>query len=299
MEEHWKRNENHPEMKIVLKYQYIGSNVCWYLSTMELVFSSKRKISLIETLVYRAIKICSTSNLPQELNMIRKIFKDSGYPSNVIEKTIKNKLMRSSNDVQYGPKKDPVYMKLPYKGIASERASKSIRSIVQSTYGSVSLRMIFSTNQMLPTSHKDALPKDKKSNVIYKFTCNRCESEYIRKTERRLSDRIKEHIPTALRCNSQRPKMPSTYNLRSQPREVCTASSQKTTQTSAIRLHLIDNPDCASQYTKDSFQIIGSARSAFQLSILEAVLINSNKPILCRHREFVYHCKLFRNYISK
>ena len=192
-----------------------------------------------------------------------------------------------------------VYIKLPYKGISSERAAKSLRSTVQSTYGSVSLRVIFNTCQMLPTSRKDALPKDQKSKIIYQFTCNRCDSEYIGKTERRLAERIKEHIPTAIRSKNKRPKSNSMRDLRPKSREVSTAQYQKTSQISAIHLHLHDNPECASQYTEDCFKIIGSARSAFQLSVLEAVLINQNKPILCRHKEFVYHCKLFRNFIFK
>ena len=63
---------------------------------------------------------------------------------------------------------------------------------------------------------------------------------------------------------------------------------------SAIRLHLLENPACASEYNKECFQIIGQDRSAFQLSVLEAVLINSCKPILYRPRDFVYHCKYLK-----
>ena len=86
-----------------------------------------------------------------------------------------------------GPKKDVVYLKLPYKGSASEKFAKNINSAVKSTYYSVNVRVVFSTECMLHSSLKDKLPYKNKSGIIYKFTCNRCESEYIGKSSRRLS----------------------------------------------------------------------------------------------------------------
>ena len=261
-----------------------------------------RKISLIEMLVHRAINICSTSTLAHELDEIRKIFKNSGYPAYMIERTIKGKLAKSANGIVFGPKKQPVYIKLPYKGIASERTAKSLRSVVHSTYGTVSLRVILTTNQMLPTTYKDTLPRYQNSNIIYKFKCNRCDSEYVGKSSRRLDDRIKEHVPSVLRSKTvQELKISSRYNLRG--KKIISQENNffipPPPGMSAIRIHLLENPLCASEYTKDSFKIIGRARTAFQLSTLEAVLINLHKPILCRHKEFVYHCKLFRNFIYK
>ena len=118
-----------------------------------------RKISLLEIIVHRALMICSTSTLNQELDQIRNIFRESGYPHHVIDQTIKKKLARSACSVKYGPKKQPVYIKLPYKGKSSEKAEKYLRSIVQSTFGSATLRVIFSTTRLLPTTYKDTLQK--------------------------------------------------------------------------------------------------------------------------------------------
>ena len=139
------------------------------------------------------------------------------------------------------------------------------------------------------------------------FKCNRCDCEYVGKTSRRLVDRIDEHVPSAIRkrANDQtqeqnNPDVPvllQRYNLRS--RNIISSHSQPSitpSNISAVKLHL--NPDYARTYTRDCFKVIGQARTPFQLSVLEAVLINSHKPILCRQKDFVYHCKLFRNYIS-
>ena len=264
-----------------------------------------RKISLLEMIVHRAINICSVSTLSSELNKIKSIFKNSGYPSYIVEKTIKKKLAKCAKNVTFGPSKHPIYISLPYKGIVSERVAKNIRSSVHSTYGAVQLRVIFRTSPMLPNAYKDPLPRFTKSNIVYMFKCNRCESEYIGKTSRRLVDRINEHIPSVIRrkvCdpirqNAQSEKIAPKYSLRSQT-NTSVRPQRNTSSLSAIAVHLYENPTCASNYTKDCFKVIGQARSSFQLSVLEAMHINSNKPILCRQKDFVYHCKLFRNFIS-
>ena len=51
----------------------------------------KRKISLVEILTHRAMNICSSSTLTDELNTIRRIFNDNGYPTTVVERTIRFK----------------------------------------------------------------------------------------------------------------------------------------------------------------------------------------------------------------
>ena len=269
-------------------------------------FSPKsRKISLIEIIVHRALKICSASKLEDELEIIRHIFRESGYPTYIIDGTIKKKLARSANSPKFGPMKQPVYVKLPRKGSSSEEAAKHLCSAVHSTYGTVKLHVIFSTCRLLPSTYKDTLPKYAKSNVIYLFKCKRCESEYVGKTSRRLNDRIKEHVPKVIRSNNVNSNndikiATSKYNLRGRSEDALSCPSRFTMpkNISAIDLHLLENPACGKQYDESCFQIIGHARSAYELSVLESVHINTIKPILCRQKDYVYHCKLFRNFIS-
>ena len=47
-------------------------------------------------------------------------------------------------------------------------------------------------------------------------------------------------------------------------------------------LHLMQNPECATQYSNDQFYILAKAKSMFHISVLEATYIR--KPILCRQR---------------
>ena len=52
----------------------------------------KRKISLISTLVHRALIICIKSRLNEEIELIKKISLDNGYSKNVINAQIAKKV---------------------------------------------------------------------------------------------------------------------------------------------------------------------------------------------------------------
>ena len=54
----------------------------------------KRKTNLIETLVHRALVICPPGKVKQELDCIRSILKNSGYPKTIINSSISKKISR-------------------------------------------------------------------------------------------------------------------------------------------------------------------------------------------------------------
>ena len=47
-------------------------------------------------------------------------------------------------------------------------------------------------------------------------------------------------------------------------------------------------------YDNKRFSILGTARSSFDLYLLEAAYIKTQRPALCRQKEYVYTLKLFR-----
>ena len=53
---------------------------------------TKRKTNLVGTLVHHALNICSKSKLQEELNQIRAILQQNGYPDVVINSSIRNKI---------------------------------------------------------------------------------------------------------------------------------------------------------------------------------------------------------------
>ena len=179
--------ENHP--KPTFTDQYLR----W-----ESFSALKRKISLISTLVHRAPMICTKRKLNGEIERIKKILLDNGYPKNIINTQITKKIAQFSTLKRFGPEKCSVYLRVAWIGKPSANLKKEVKTAVESCYGSVSIRLIFTSKRMLPVAHKDVLFTIQKSSVIYKYKCH-CDSRYVRRTSQRLQDRIKQHVPQWLR----------------------------------------------------------------------------------------------------
>ena len=235
-----------------------------------------RKNNLIGTLVHRALEICSPSKLPQEIDFIRSILYSNGYPENVINSRIKRKIEQFKLPPKEGPEQCPVYLKLPWIGNISTKFENQCKTAVSSCFGAVKLRVAFSTRKMLPTVRKDVVPTKQQSMVVYQYVC-RCDCRYVGRTSQRLQDRIKQHIPKAIRNQAQ---------------TNCDLSQSNHTCTSAIGQHLLNNKKCAAHYDDNQFSILAKGRTLFHLSTLEATFIKMLKPELCRQKEFVYTLKL-------
>ena len=158
----------------------------------------KRKTNLIETLTHRALKICSPSVLNQELDKIRSFLIDNGYPEAIIESKISKTLLRFNQTPTEGPKKCPVYLKLPWIGHSCEKFDKNIKTCVNNCFGAVQPRIIYTTKRIWTATHKDFLPTLQSSNVVYKYVC-RCDSWYVGRTSQRLQYRISQHVPKFIR----------------------------------------------------------------------------------------------------
>ena len=104
-----------------------------------------------------------------------------------------------------------------------------------------------------------------------------CDCRHVGRTCQRLQDRIKQHIPKAIK--NQTPPDPD-------------LSQSNPTGTLAIGQHLLNNEECASFYDENQFSILAKERTLFHLSTLKATLIKMPKPELCRQKEFVYTLKL-------
>ena len=100
---------------------------------------------------------------------------------------------------------------------------------------------------------------------------------YVGRTSQRLQDRIKQHIPKAIKNQAQ-------------PNRDLFQSNH--VSTSAIGQHLLNNEKCASHYDDNQFSILAKGRTLFHLSNLEATFIKILQPELCRQKEFVNTLKL-------
>ena len=143
------------------------------------------------------------------------------------------------------------------------------------------------------------LPANQRSMVIYEYVCH-CDSRYVGRTTQRLQERIKQHVPKAIRQKTTLTQEQGTHRsqpTRTQPNRKCKAKSKtqfEPESDSAIGQHLLESNQCARNYSDSRFKILTTARSQFHLSLLEAVYISRKKPDLCRQKQFVFTLQLFR-----
>ena len=118
--------------------------------------------------------------------------------------------------------------------------------------------------------------------VIYEYVCH-CDSRYVGRTNQRLQERIKQHVPKAIRQKTTLAQEQGTHHsqpTRTQPNRKCKAKSKtqfEPESDSAIGQHLLESNQCARNYSDSQFKILTTARSQFHLSLLEAVYISRIK----------------------
>ena len=171
-------------------------------------------------------------------------------------------------------------------GKPSTNLEKEVKTAVESCYGSVSTRFIFTSKQMLPVARKDVLPTTQKISVIYEYKCH-CNSRYVGQTFQWLQNHIKQHVPQWLRQQLTRPR-------RSQLHRLCKRKDTKPDCDSAIGQYFLENDQCALNYDNKRFSVLATARSSFHLNLLVAAYIKIQRPVLCKQKEFVYALKLFQ-----
>ena len=117
-----------------------------------------KKPNFVGTLVHRALKICSKSKLQEELNQIRSILQQNGYPEVVINSSIKHKISDFNLEPTEEPQRCPVYLKLPGIGKIFLKFESQIKSAVQIYYGAVDPSVYFSTTKCYQQSTKMRYP---------------------------------------------------------------------------------------------------------------------------------------------
>ena len=125
----------------------------------------------------------------------------------------------------------------------------------------VKLRAIFTSRPIFTFQSRDRSTKQATSNVVYQFTCI-CGKQYIGRTERRLKDRICEHLPTATNAKEK----------------------------SSIAQHIVQSSH--NQVDESNFKILLKGRNNRVLQFLEAVAIRILKPELNIQTPTDYQLKL-------
>ena len=213
--------------------------------------AKSRKTNLIDTLVHKALVICSPSKLSHELNSIRSILSFNGCPDRVIDLGIQKKLRQFKLLPKEGPQKCPVYLELPWIGNISVKFEEQCKSAISLCYGGVKICIIFS-----------------------------CKN-FLGRTSQKLQDRIKQQVSKLVRSKLQ----PEQLSIK---RECKSASQLSPTSYSAIGQDLLENKDCAIHFDDKQLSISANGRSFFHFPILEATYMKTLKPELRRQKQFVY-----------
>lgn len=209
------------------------------------------KSGLILCFLHRAKTICSNWNLyVSEVNKLRAMFRNNGYPDWFINHTIKRFEDHEDNKNKTVEKDFLFTIGLPYFGNASHQFKKRLSALVKLKFG-VDINVYFTS---LKTGSyfqlKCRTPNSLMSKVVYKFTCLRdANISYIGMTTRHLSLRVKEHIYSKTR--------------------------------SAVGNH-IDNCSACKNKTVDidDFKIIRTCNTNYSTKIQEALLIKKQNPKL-------------------
>ncbi|CAF1553686.1 unnamed protein product [Adineta ricciae] len=174
------------------------------------------KKSVISSMVYRAIRICSSYPLmDKEFTIITSIALANGYPVKFIEQQIcttlnnhfskrtrklpGNSTTATSTSAQPPTaeliKKNVLLVDIPFVGRPSFVLGKKLINFVKQTRPDIKLQPIprppLSVQQQLP--RKDPIQKDLQSHLVYEIHCKDCDAKYIGKTIRHAITRHTEH----------------------------------------------------------------------------------------------------------
>ncbi|CAF3199339.1 unnamed protein product, partial [Rotaria sp. Silwood2] len=176
------------------------------------------KKSALSSMIYRAIRICSThSLLHDEFMFIKDVALANGYPVNVIEQQIRKTLDRfyaKQNKPEMLPqsntsktietklsseentnKKEVLLIDIPYVGRPTTVLGKRLINLASNIQPHIHLQPIPrpppSLQALFP--RKDPIPNYLQSHLVYNIKCNDCDASYIGKTNRQAIRRFREH----------------------------------------------------------------------------------------------------------
>ena len=159
----------------------------------------------------------------------------------------------------FGPKKQDLYVKLPYlDDITNKLFQLEMRKIISKYYPQIALKIIFFNNFKLKSfvNHKEKLSLAHESMVVYSFCCPCCQLGYIGSSKRNLFQRYYDH--KGVSCRSKRPL--------------------QNPMSSSIRQHCEDI--CKTNFNLENFKILYRGNSEIEIRIAESMFIKKKKPEL-------------------
>ena len=200
---------------------------------------------MLFTLLHRGFKLCSNFELfHQEIDKLKTIFKNNGYPKKFIDLCIK-------------ASKKELTCVLPFIGKKSLQLRTCLVNSIENNLKSCKLKVIFQSPCKLKLlfRYEDSLKKKIRSDIVYRYTCSNCKVTYHGTTYRHFLTRAAGHMDTS--------------NL--------TAKRLKSVKQSAVSDHLLE---CYCSMDFGHFDILASDTNQFRLLIKKSLLIKHDQPQL-------------------
>ena len=153
------------------------------------------KKNAIRALYIRSQKLTTDEELKTEAKqLVKTIFLKNGYSENYIERTFAQCDLTNNKSERTEKEKTEIYWKLPYTPSTYAEIKDKTQSI-NKTLRNTTIKLAFKTykTQFL-CPNKDKITTSELSSVVYKYTCEQCQTCYIGETRRQLHQRIKEHL---------------------------------------------------------------------------------------------------------
>ena len=226
--------------------------------------SDNYKKGLVYCLLFRVftLTVC-WEKFHVEVLFLRNLFRKNLFPEHVIDKCIKVFLNKKFNcNVRHIVEKQKFIVSLPFLGKYSNDIKRKLLALASKHLkGCVQVQIIWNSTRKIRNSFvfKDRLPMHLRSKILYKYTCDGCNSVYIGKTVRHFLVRAYEHLGVSIRTGRS-----FTYN-------------PKNLNNTSVLNHLHQS-GCRGELA--NFEIIGGARNDFFLKVKESLLIKKFKPTL-------------------
>ena len=216
------------------------------------------KHGLIFTLLFWIFSIVSDfSKFHEEVNY-QDVLQKNSFPTNLVDKCIKIFLNKqfSQKILEHTVSKKELFIVLPYLGMPSLSLKTRWQKSINSNFSFCKIKVIFKSSKRLANffRFKDKTPLCLRSNIVYKFTCGRCNATHYNETCCHFKVRVGEHSGISPLTNKR-------------------SKSKKST---AVKDHMLI---CDQPISLDDFKVLASSNSEFHLKIKESLLILRDRPV--------------------
>ena len=235
-----------------------------YILTSIVSFTANIKLAwfLLFYLKHFQLPLSDFSRSHAQVSHLKEILRKNAFPIKLVDSYIKTFLNKEFLHTPFAltVKKKELFTALPYLGNLSLARRTRLQNSISKNLPFCKTKVFFKSMTHLSkfSRFKDKETFNLLSNVVYKFSCGRCNATYYGETCRNLNIRVGEHSGVS----------PLTWK------------KPKAKTTTAIKDHMFL---CDHVVSLEDFKILTSSNSEFHLNIKESYFISRDRPELNRN----------------